>query len=56
MDKSSPNNHVIYILVYKIITIHNGIFGDFPKISDLLKMSEGSSKFFEGQTNVSETF
>ena len=32
----SPSDQVIFFILYKILAFHNDIFGDLPKISDLL--------------------
>ena len=40
-----PSDHVIFFSLYKILTIHNDVFGDFPTISDHFpKISTHSSK------------
>jgi len=49
-----PSNHVIFFLLYKILTIHNNVFGDFQKISD--HFSKIFQDLTEGQSNVSEHF
>ena len=42
----SPSGLVIFILIYKNLTINSGVFGDFPKISDhFSKIFEDSPKF-----------
>ena len=55
INSISPSVHVLFCLLYK--HTDDGVFDDFPKISDHLpKISEDFSNCPEDQTNVPEHF
>ena len=55
INSISPSVHVLFCLLYK--HTDNGVFDDFPKISDhFLKISENCPNCPEDQTNVPEHF
>ena len=53
----SPSDHVIFFL-HKIFTLHNNVYGDFPKISDhFSKISKDLQQFARGTfPNISRRF